>query len=131
MQYLLSIIILSIKSSEFIYKNWFQPSVNLFSIYRIKFEFEFSCYICILNTGLAPKTSPVEESKENSNKSQTFDKMQTPKESNMELVDQDQDQESNKNQIDNQFEEQKNQSFNDENNQIKIVKITVKDWSKQ
>ena len=57
--------------------------------------------------------------------------MQTPKESNMELVDQDQDQESIKNQIDNQFEEQKNQSFNDENNQIQIVKITVKDWNKQ
>ena len=57
--------------------------------------------------------------------------MQTPKENNMELVDQDQDQESIKNQIDNQFEEQKNQNFNDENNQIQIVKITVKDWNKE
>ena len=91
----------------------------------------FLAIFAFYNAGLAPKITPVEESKENSVKSQTCDLMQTPKEDNMEVVEHEQDQESIRNQIDNQFEEQKNQSLTDENNQIQIVKITVKDWNKQ
>ena len=83
------------------------------------------------NTGLAPNTTPVEELKENSVKSQTCEVMEPPKEDNMEVVEHDLDLEGIRNQIDNQFEEQKNQSFTAEDNQIQIVKISVKDWNKQ